>query len=357
MLHPLGSRPAARHVVTSERFYPTRPGRHTDATYLTAAPSLRSALRACAIRPCAARASPICYALVLAPGPFDTTTKYLVQTYPRDWLDRLGLPTSASLHLLDADLATVNPLADKVIRVDEAAPWLAHLEFQSTYDATMGQRLAEYNLLLYGRHGLPARSLLVLLRPGADGPALGGMHTVGLPGEVPEFVFRYRVTRLWRQSAEALLDGPLGTLPLAPLADVETEALPDLLRQLEERLDREAAPAEATALKIVTFTLLGLRLPRELARALMPGVRTMRDSSTYQMILDEGRAEGEARGEARGRAEEARRMLLLFGAPRLGQPDAATLAVLAAIGEPERLEQLGQRLHAAESWTELLATP
>ena len=80
------------------------------------------------------------------PGPFDTTTKYLVQTYPRDWLDRLGLATTARLDLLDADLATVNPLADKVIRVDEPAPWLAHLEFQSTYDATMGQRLAEYNL-------------------------------------------------------------------------------------------------------------------------------------------------------------------------------------------------------------------
>ncbi len=314
------------------------------------------------------------------PGPFDTTTKYLVQTYPRDWLDRFGLPTSAALDLLDADLATVNPLADKVIRVDDPAPWLAHLEFQSTYDAKMGQRLAEYNLLLYGRHGLPARSLLVLLRPSADGPVLSGVHTVGLPGEEPEHVFRYRVTRLWQQSVEGFLAGPLGTLPLAPLADVEAEALPELLRRLEERFDQEATPTEATTLKVVTFTLLGLRLPRELAQALMSGVRTLRESSTYQAILDEGRAEGEARGraegrvegeargrvegeargrvegEARGRAEEARRMLLLFGAPRLGEPDAATLAALAAIGEPERLEQLGQRMQDVDTWAELLAT-
>ena len=276
--------------------------------------------------------------------------------YPRDWLDRFGLSSSARLDLLDADLATVNPLADKVIRVDEPAPWLAHLEFQSTYDAAMGQRLAEYNLLLYGRHGLPARSLLVLLRPAADGPSLGGVHTVGLPGEEPEHRFRYRMTRLWQQSADAFLTGPLGTLPLAPLADVETEALPELLRRLEERFDQEAVPTEAATLKVVTFTLLGLRLPRELARELMPGVRTMRESSTYQMILDEGRAEGEARGraegEARGRADEARRMLVLFGTPRLGEPDAATLA---AIGEPERFEQLGQRLALVASWTELLA--
>jgi len=289
------------------------------------------------------------------PGPFDTTTKYLVQTYPRDWLGRFGLASSARLDLLDADLATVNPLADKIIRVDEPAPWLAHLEFQSTYDPAMGQRVAEYNLLLYGRHGLPARSLLVLLRPSADGPALTGVHTVGLPGEEPEHRFRYRVARLWQESADAYLTGPLGTLPLAPLANVETEALPELLRRLEDRVDQEATPTEATTLKMVTFTLLGLRLPRELARDLMLGVRAMRDSSTYQMILDEGRAEGEARGRAEGRAEEARRMLILFGTPRLGEPDAATLTALAEIGEPERLERLGQRLSLVASWTELLA--
>lgn len=87
------------------------------------------------------------------PGPFDTTTKYLVQTYPRDWLDRLGLPTSANLDLLDADLATVNPLADKVIRVDEPAPWLVHLEFQSA------TRFAGIMTAICGRIG---RSLAVL---------------------------------------------------------------------------------------------------------------------------------------------------------------------------------------------------
>lgn len=291
------------------------------------------------------------------PGPFDTTTKYLVQTYPRDWLALLGLRAAGPVDLLDAELVTVSPLADKVIRVHEPVPRIVHLEFQSTYDATMGQRLAEYNVLLHGRHNLPVRSVLVLLRPSADGPALGGVHEWGVPGEAHDLTFRYQTARLWQQPVETLLAGPLGTLPLAPLADVQPAALPEVLRRMADRVEREATTAEGASLKIVTFTLLGLRFPPRVAEQLMPGIRNMRDSSTYQMILDEGRAEGEARGRTEGRTEEARRMLVLVGAARLGPPDARTLATLEAIGDPEQLEQLGQRLLSVTSWAELLATP
>lgn len=94
---------------------------------------------------------------------------------------------------------------------------------------------------------------------------------------------------------------------------------------------------------------------------MLPGVRNMRESATYQAILDEGRAEGEARGraegEARGRAEEARRLLVLLGTARLGAPGAGEVAALEAIADPERLERLAQRLFMATSWADLLAAP
>lgn len=72
----------------------------------------------------------------------------------------------------------------------------------------------------------------------------------------------------------------------------------------------------------------------------------MRESSTYQYILQEGKEEG--------RVEEARRMLLLMGGKRLGEPDAQAQAALDAITSHERLEQLATRLFEAESWQELL---
>ena len=73
----------------------------------------------------------------------------------------------------------------------------------------------------------------------------------------------------------------------------------------------------------------------------------MRDSLTYQAILEEGRAEG--------RVDEARELLLELGTGRFGSPDARTHATLSAIGDRTRLHVLAARLLTASTWSELLA--
>lgn len=77
----------------------------------------------------------------------------------------------------------------------------------------------------------------------------------------------------------------------------------------------------------------------------------MKESSTYQAILAEGRAEG----EAMGRAEEARKVLLLLGGKQFGPPDASTRATIEA-ADLERLERWTERLLDVSSWDALLAS-
>ena len=114
-------------------------------------------------------------------------------------------------------------------------------------------------------------------------------------------------------------------------------------------MQREAPAPEAARLATAAFVLTGLRLPRAEAIGLFQGVRAMRDSTTYQFILDEGRAEG--------RAEEARRILLRLGQAKFGRPNAAVETALQGISDLDRLEQLSDRLLAATSWQELLTEP
>ena len=77
----------------------------------------------------------------------------------------------------------------------------------------------------------------------------------------------------------------------------------------------------------------------------------MKESVTYQAILEEGRVLGiEA-----GRADEARRILLNLGTKRFGKPSAKHRKTVAAIAEPAVLEALATRSLEVESWTELLA--
>ena len=79
----------------------------------------------------------------------------------------------------------------------------------------------------------------------------------------------------------------------------------------------------------------------------------MKESVTYQAIIEEGRAEGEAKGAL----TEARKLLLIQGSSRFGLPDARVRAALERIKDLAQLEALGVQLLTAQSWQELLGLP
>jgi predicted transposase YdaD len=85
----------------------------------------------------------------------------------------------------------------------------------------------------------------------------------------------------------------------------------------------------------------------------------MRESTTYQAILREGRQEGIMEGRLEGRLDQARRILLRQGTKRFGEPDATTVATIEAIKDVGRLETMVDRLVDGEIhvWDDLLRTP
>jgi predicted transposase YdaD len=126
-----------------------------------------------------------------------------------------------------------------------------------------------------------------------------------------------------------------------------------VIARLVERIDTEAPAEQAPILLTASFVLSGLRVSRERAVELFQGVQKMRDSTTYQMILDEGRAEG----LNKGLTQEARKLLLRLGRKHLGEPGATVEAAVQAIDDLERLELLAERLTEVKSWQDLLQTP
>jgi predicted transposase YdaD len=78
----------------------------------------------------------------------------------------------------------------------------------------------------------------------------------------------------------------------------------------------------------------------------------MKESTTYQSILTEGRQEG----ESMGRVREAPRILRLQGMRRFGAPSPAIEAVLEAIDDVDRLEALSVRIVEPDlqGWDDLL---
>jgi predicted transposase YdaD len=174
--------------------------------------------------------------------------------------------------------------------------------------------------------------------------------------------FAFEVVRLWQMPVERLLSGGLGMLPLAvlgrmPPGQTAEEALPQVIARLVERVQVEAQGEEGPILLTAAYVLTGLRVSRDRLRELFQGVRKMRESTAYQTILEEGRAEGLSQGEAKGRTEEARKLLLKLGRKRLGEPDATVEAAVKAIQDLDRLELLAERVMEVKNWQDLLATP
>jgi predicted transposase YdaD len=290
----------------------------------------------------------------MATKPFDPTFKALVETAPDDWPVLAGA-ARAPAAVIDADIATVSGAADKVLRVRAADPYLLHLEFVAGHDAAeLPGLLHVRNTLLGQRHGLPVRSVVVLLRPGADSPVLTGEYVRAFRGEPPYALFRYRVIRVWHLEPVALLAGGVGTLPLALISAVTEAELPGIIDQMQQRLGQRKYRRQAASVWAATYILLGLRYSRELAGQLLRRVLTMKESVTYQAILEEGEALGIVKGEARGALAEAKKLLLLQGTNRFGPPDERTQAAVEGISDLPRLEALSVRLLSARSWQELL---
>jgi hypothetical protein len=287
------------------------------------------------------------------PGPFDDTLKHLTELSPQDWVEHGGW-TAAQATLIDADIGTITGATDKVIRVAGSPDWLLAVDFQAGHDAAAKlPDLLLFNSAMFKRHGLRVRSLLVLLHPGTDSPQLTGLYERGFSGEPFDVALRYRCVRVWQVPAKKWLSGGLGVLPLAPLGDVSLAELPAVITQMKQRLDRHVPDNQKADLWSAAYILMGMRYERALIQTLLQGVVAMKESVTYQAILEEG----EAKGEARGEANEARKILLLLGRDQFGEPSAKVRATLDGLADVSRLEELTIRLKHATSWQDLLAPP
>ncbi|WP_199192121.1 DUF4351 domain-containing protein [Chlorogloea sp. CCALA 695] len=113
--------------------------------------------------------------------------------------------------------------------------------------------------------------------------------------KTPVMTHKFRVIRLWEEPVDVFLSTP-GLLPYAVLsrATDKERVLAQVMRELEQITDFR----EQSNLVAATSILAGLQLNEQTIQQLMRSP-VMRESTMYQAILREGRAEGRtAEGKA-----------------------------------------------------------
>jgi predicted transposase YdaD len=282
--------------------------------------------------------------------PFDATLKDFVQAYPADFETHLHVTGPGPSVVLNVDLSTISAATDVVLGHGDPLVEIIDLNFQASRDDKLSARVLVYNALLYHRFQVPFHSLIVLLRPEANDPALLGKLSYRTPRPRGKLDFRYDVLRLWKIPPRRFLKGGLGTLPLAVLGKLPkqvsvTEALARVVAQIDDRLEHDAPPAEAGKIMTAAFVLSGLRITKEEAFQLFRGAKAMQESTTYQAILEEGQI------------KEAKKMLLIFGTDAFGPPSESVKQQLAEITDLKHLEALAKSIRKSSSWQKLFEGP
>jgi hypothetical protein len=282
--------------------------------------------------------------------PYDATIKDLAAVGPADFVSWFDGPTTKAVTLLNVDLSTVTTAADVVFGIGDPVAEILHLDAQAGPSATKHRDVLAYNVLLHRQYGVPVRSIVLLLRELAVHPNMTGRVQYGTRPERGRMEFGFEVIRLWETPAEQLLRSSLATAPLAVLGKLPEalglkDGLAAVVRQLAERLESEATGDQADRLLVAAYILTGLRLkaPDEVRQLFQGASIAMRESVTYQAILDEGHVEG------------LHRMILRQGRVRFGEADEAVRQQIEAIRDIVVLEDLTERLLIVSSWDELMA--
>lgn len=283
------------------------------------------------------------------PKAFDSTIRFLQTTSPDSWAALLGLEGS-KVTLCNTDLSTISSAADFVMLLELDGKSGEHIESQASYDAAMGERTLLYNVLARKSLGVPIHSTVILLRPEADGPAMNGVLRLNGRDTMMNLEFHFDVIRIWTIPTDRLVECGMGILPFAFIGAITPQELPALVRRTETLLDRESKPGLVAEIWTAIRILMGLRFKGEFVNDLLKGVKAMKESTTYQAIVEEGKE----LGRAEGAVKEARAIILRQAKLRFGDPDAQKIAMLNSIKSLERLEILADRVMFVSNWDELL---
>ncbi|MGL6074005.1 MAG: Rpn family recombination-promoting nuclease/putative transposase [Fimbriiglobus sp.] len=306
--------------------------------------------------------------------PYDTTFTKLIDRHLNDWA--AFLCSQADLPLGPASIEDTNLSStlnsDKLIRIDHPdEPYLLHLEVQSSGELKMPSRLLRYNINAAHQYELSVYSIVLFLRPSANPSDVTGQYDRSLLGK-KYLSFQYTAIRLWTLPFETLLNAGAGLATLAPLTNEAMQDIDRSILRVSEKLQAEASSGmmfkdDVTSL----YFLLGLRFDQAAIRQLLRGiVMTLKDSSTFQEVLqmgrdegliigrDEGKAEGivegKAEGKVEGKADSLKASIVKLCTKRLGVGTAEVLAKIQDETDLGVLEAMFDRAIDATSWSELM---
>ena len=252
--------------------------------------------------------------------PYDDAFKYLAEQDAEALLLLLGEiepGEKAEITPLQRELRISTRLPDQAYKVVTAAgERIVHIEAQSRYDHFMPERMADYGVREWIKYRLPITCYVLLLtdRKLPQRPPTSGKIDAG---DV-QITVRYRLVRLSQISAARMLrlqrEHLLPFVPLMRGEEEELRASAKLLRKVKEE-------RKQCELGLYLWVLGGLRYnPADLldliGRESMIPLEVLKESPTYEFLINEGKDRWKEEGIREGEIKSAAETLSLLIAKR-----------------------------------------
>ncbi|TVQ51597.1 MAG: Rpn family recombination-promoting nuclease/putative transposase [Spirulina sp. DLM2.Bin59] len=214
---------------------------------------------------------------------YDNSCKFLIETYPADfaaWL--IGEPIPLT-ELKPTELASEPIRADSLLLQGDDV--VLHIEFQTQPDPTMPRRMADYFLRIQKKFPQKRVKQVVLYLRTSQSPLVYETQF-----QCQGMTHRFEVVRLWEQPQSLFWDVP-GLLPLAILSQAAEDNAVGVLQQIKRRIP-EIVTDEGMQrnLEATTAVFAGLKLEADVIQQVIRN-RAMRESTFYQLMLQEARQE------------------------------------------------------------------
>ncbi|MGB3652819.1 MAG: Rpn family recombination-promoting nuclease/putative transposase [Rivularia sp. (in: cyanobacteria)] len=230
---------------------------------------------------------------------FDNLCKFLVENFSDDfatWL--LGEPVT--LTELSPKELSLEPIRADALILRQSSELILHVEFQTQPDVKIPFRMADYRLRGYRR--FPNKRMLQVVIYLKE---TNSQEVYKTTFELEQTIHRFQVIRIWEQPTEIFMQTP-GLLPFAVLSNTESKI--DTLQEVATRINNIEDKQIQTDVAASAFILAGLVLEQEdIQRLLRRDI--MQESVTYQLLVNEGRAEGRAEGSQEAAREIAVNLL------------------------------------------------
>ncbi len=244
---------------------------------------------------------------------YDITSKSVFRAFPQDVARYfMNEPTLKFVEFIESQLPLVETREmDILMKVEiHGRLTLVHFEIQAG-DSThrrMVRRTVGYIGRGYEAHGLPIRSHVIYLRPGA-GRNDPGVYTQPDPGY--QIHIEYQVIRLYELDGQSVLDAAnVGLIPFAPLMQppAGSEGIAWVQQCIEATRELPLAPLSRPDYLTSLGILSGLAHDANTVGALIPKEVRM-ESGFYRLMQEEARQSVEE--ETRARVEEETRAKLV----------------------------------------------